>query len=300
MWSAIAHATGNIAHAAGSAVHGAAATVGLVKGKEEEQPPFGCAIPNVEVPFGEPKKAIAINQEHFKHMMQIQEDKTWTLVPYTDPEAADGGDIRLWTRSQIGRFHFIKVTMCFRDTPPEKIISLIASPDYEARVRFSVDCTEVRVLDQYTPTCRLVVHRFYTPPPVAPREFVFLTNNCTNRDESQCIWGCTVNSPLLPEESPYVRAACLWGWHIISVGPHSLCTYVNCVNPRGWTPSFLFAWAKNQATKEFVRIRKVIYGMELDAGVREDFRSLGLTEEEVKEQIEKEKEAAAEREAQKK
>lgn len=269
--------------AIGNAVYATAAYTGLVS-SEDVQPPYPCAWPLQEVPE-DPQKAIAMSLEIGGSVAKLLEEKEFQLCQeYVDPEAAEGGDIRLWARPQIGRYHMVKITMSFRDTPPEKIISLIASLDLPQRQKFSPDCTEVTSVVEYSPTCRVVIHKFWSPPPVAHREFCFLTNNSVNPDGSQCVWGCSVNCSKCPDGSGYVRGACMWGWLVVPVGPHCMITYVNCLDPRGWTPSFAFAWLKNHAVHEFVRIRCVIYGKELKSD-RDDLESCGFTQEQMKEAL---------------
>ena len=89
-----------------------------------------------------------------------------------------------------------------------------------------------------------------------------------------------------------VRGASLWGWHLTPVGNDMLVSYVNCFDPRGWTPGFLLSWMKTTAAKEFCVIRSRLLGKDVvvqQTGLSE----AGFSQEEIAKEIEARKQQEA-------
>lgn len=260
-----------------------AAKTGLVS--DGSQPPYGCAWP-LKV-LSDIKEADALTDEHFEQAMALVNDKEWEIVAFKDPE--EGGDMHLWSKPQIGRYHHVKITMSLQNTDPQSVIDFALSEDLSTRKEFSADIQKLEVLAK-TEKTSLQHQVFSAPSPVAGRDFVFLCAQKELEGGAIIAYGCSVDSPKVPEESVPVRGATLFAWHVTPVGDHVMVNYVNCFDPRGWTPSFLLAWLKSAATQEFVNIRAVLSGKK--AKVEQlKLEECGVSKDELKAELEQAKTA---------
>lgn len=248
-----------------------------------EQPPFDCAWPLKDV--GDLSAASKMLDAQHSQFTALLHDGQWAPIEsYTDPE---GGDLKLFTRPQIGTYHCLKAVFTLKGVTPQQFIDLVGSAKLAQRQKFSADCTEIKSVDQPTPMSDLVYAQYWAPPPVASRDFLFLVGRRENADDSWDLWGCSVSHPDYPEVGGMtVRGATLWGWHLHQIGDTLLVSYSNCFDPRGWTPSFLLAWLKTTAAKEFCAIRAVLLGKEANVD-KVDFKDAGITEDQVNQESEK-------------
>lgn len=246
------------------------------------QPPLGCAWP-----LREPTtlaEFLAENEKDFQDMAALAKAGDWELLSYKDPEAAEGGDLHLFSRPQIGAYHFLKATFSLQKASPEKVRALIGSPNVEERKRFSADILALQLVEKLSETCQLDYLQYWAPPPVAARDFCFLVGTKKLEDGSIVIWGCSVANAKCPD-TEHVRGSSEWMWHLIPVGEHTLVTYISVMDPRGWTPSFLISWLKTTAANEFVAIRAVMAGKQAHVK-QESLAEAGISEEDIKKESE--------------
>lgn len=258
---------------------GMLAATGLVS--DGSQPNMACAWPlkNLE----KLEEADELTELHFAQVMEMKADPKWEIVSsFTDTD----GDMKLWTKPQIGRYHFVGVTMTLKNTTCEQVLDFALSEELDTRKEFSHSLEKLDILAKTEKTS--LQHTIYgAPTGVAPREFIMLAGQKELEDGVMVGYGCSVDSPKIAEQSTPVRGAAQFMWHLTQAGDNVLVCYRNCFDPRGWTPSFLLAWLKGTATQEFINIRAVMAGKK--AEVKEvTAADLGISEEDIK----KEKEAA--------
>lgn len=232
----------------------------------------------------------------------------WTQVDYTDSDKQ--GDIRLFTRPHLGPYNFARSTFTLRGVHPRTVLSCMHVQDLEARHKYSPNLVEYEVLfrnpempsewfanvagqagaleeaetdnDHLEEMARegirdwhLEYNQYYAPPPVAPREFMYL---CEKRyepsEDAYYVYGCSVNyrydmstyqfkfdKNLKGTNRECVRGAVLFGWRL-KPDYAAQCThaeYVSCMNPNGWAPTFMVGWMKAQIGKEFTNSRRLLY-----------------------------------------
>eukprot|EP00759_Apiculatamorpha_spiralis_P040501 PhF_6_TR39055/c0_g1_i1/m.58447 len=278
MWDAIS----NVASAVGNAAYSTGAYVGLV----------GPGVDNSNLPsaypFKEPKskeeKIDLCQNTHYQEFIRVMDGSEWGLVDFTDPEAKEGGDIKLWTRPQDGTHHFIKATFIVQNVAPAKAAALVASESVEERQKFGPNMEVVNFFEKVDDNTKFLYTKFWAPPPIAARDFVFLQGTKHFPDGTIEIWGCSVTNPTFPEEG-YVRGASFWGWRFRPLLDHVQTTYFNVSDPRGWCPSFIFSYLKTQVVSDLVAIRAVLTGKAVHAQ-KITVQDCGVTEEELKKEEE--------------
>lgn len=234
-----------------------------VVGGPTPDPECDVVWPGVDVSDASACKALV--EKHHAQFEKIQADK-WALVPsFKDPE--EGGDMHLWDREQQGSHHCVKVTFSVQNTSAKKTVDLVSSTDMAIRGTFSADCTGMKVIEQPIGTdAKIVYVSYYTPPPVAHRDFCFLMGTKEHPDGTIDTWGCTVQSDKCPEVDGYVRGTSFFGWKVTPVGDTTMVSYTNVFDPRGWTPGFVLNWLKSTCAKELSAVRAVLSGKKADVG----------------------------------
>ena len=229
--------------------------VGLTKG---EDVPWSCSWPNEDVT--DTRKCMKLLDKHHAEFQELLNMKDWTMLPdVKDPDPS--GDMKLFSRPSIGSFNFVKTQFSMKGTKASALPQLIFNPKLEVRQSFAADCVAVEVIDEPTMMSALTRTQYWAPPPAAHRDFVFLVGTREHDDGSYDIWGCSVRHDGVPEKGGMVvRGTSLWGWHCIPVGDDCLATYVNCLDTRGWTPTFVMSWLKTLCINEISAARAVAMG----------------------------------------
>ena len=107
-------------------------------------------------------------------------------------------------------------------------------------------------------------NRYTAPPPVAARDFIYLVEKrYVPEQQSYYIYGTSVDfrdtAGVKIEKDKCVRGAVMFGWRLRMVGTTTHCTYVSCMNPNGWAPTFIVGWMKTEIAKEFQNSRRLLY-----------------------------------------
>ncbi|KAH9598933.1 START domain [Trypanosoma melophagium] len=246
----------------GRAAYRTAAKTGLAAGTE--QPAYPCALPlqRLEDADDTPRvqELLANIFAAAKDLLENDAEHRWQLVDYQDPDK--GGDLHLFTRPHIGPFNFAKATLSFMGVTPQQVLDTMHGDDSESRKKYSANLSTFEILARPTPTSNIQYHEYWAPPPVAGREFVFLAEKkYVEEDDVYYVYGCSIDyAPREKKSKTHVRASCLWGWELTPIGNNTMATYVSCMNPRGWTPTFIIGWLRSEIGKELVSCRRVLYG----------------------------------------
>lgn len=285
----------NVLSVIGNAAYKTAAWTGLAAGTE--QPPYPVASPLRKIDdLNDTVHIDSVAEEIFAAGVDMLKDPAWGIVDYHDPDSADGGDLYLYTKPHIGAFNFAKATMSLRDCSVEKIIAVMHSDDPADRKRCSADLSAFEIIAKPTPTTNIQRVEYWAPPPVASRDFSFLVGRKYDEEEDTTyIYGCSVDCAACPrsDKLSVVRGAAMWMWEMTPVGPNTLVTYVSCMNPRGWTPTFVVGWLKTEIAKELVNSRRLLYGIAFEVH-KLTVEDMGLTIEEIEKEKAQMREAGAE------
>lgn len=264
----------------GKAAYRTAALTGLAAGTE--QPPYPCALPlktvSSDSDVDSMREVLNSAFDASKDMLENNGEHQWQLVDYVDPE--EGGDLHLFTRPRVGPFNFVKATLSFMGVSPQNVLDTMHSDNADDRKRYSANLSHFEVLAKPMAGCAIELHKYWAPPPVAGREFVFAAEKKYVESENvYYVHGCSIDyTPQMETSKGFVRAACLWAWKLMPVGDNTLATYVSCMNPRGWTPPFIFGWLKSEIGKELVACRRVLYGETVKVE-RTTLQGMGLSDE---------------------
>eukprot|EP01062_Namystynia_karyoxenos_P007267 TRINITY_DN12553_c0_g1_i1.p2 TRINITY_DN12553_c0_g1~~TRINITY_DN12553_c0_g1_i1.p2 ORF type:complete len:320 (+),score=98.21 TRINITY_DN12553_c0_g1_i1:123-962(+) len=231
----------------------------------------------------EPAEAQRLADEQFyRAFLGVMDDPRWDLVQWDDPEKAKGGDLRLWSKPQDWSFHFIKATLTIPNVRPKDVIDLVASEDLATRRRFSADLTELDYLERLPGGATVTRVTYYVPPPIAPRQMLFLNSAKESPDGTMEVWGSSVVDERWAEGGAFskeVRARCFWGWRARPVGDGDAClvSYFSSSDPAGGLPNFIFSFAKMAVSKELTALRAVLRGETVQqSGVTaEELQALG-------------------------
>ncbi|KEG15666.1 hypothetical protein DQ04_00011330 [Trypanosoma grayi] len=254
MWSVVSKV--------GKAAYSTAAKTGLAAGTE--QPPYPCALPLLLLEDSDDTPRVQEMLDTIfaaaKDLLENDAEHNWQLVDYQDPDK--GGDLHLFTRTHIGPFNFAKATVSFMGVTPQQVLDTMHGDDPESRKKYSANMAHFEILARPTPTSNIQYHEYWAPPPVAGREFVFLAEKkYVEEDDVYYVYGCSIDyAPRAKKSNNHVRASCLWAWELTPIGNNTMATYVSCMNPRGWTPTFMIGWLKSEIGKELVACRRVLYG----------------------------------------
>lgn len=253
-----------------------------------EKAPFPCASPQRVVDVNDAVQAQKVADEIFASCEGLFNDKKWRLGNYTDPEQKEGGDLKLFTQDCIGTYHLVKAVMSLQNTSVDRILEVMHPDTLEERQRFSADLNCFNIVGRPTKDINIQHLGYYAPPPVAARDFCFMVGKKVTEDGSVYIYGCSVDCPQVPKNngSLLVRGSSMWAWHLFPVGPHVLATYVNCFDPKGWTPRFVIQWLAYSVANELRVSRALIQGKDVRAK-KIEVQDLGLTKEELEEKEEK-------------
>jgi hypothetical protein len=253
------------------------AKTGLVS--DGSQPPLDCAWPNKKIDRLE--DCDAMSEVQFAQCMTLVNDKEWQHVPsVTDPDP--NGDMKFYSKPQIGSYHFVKITMTLMKTTPEDVLDLALSEDAESRKQFSVNIDSLEVAGKTENTT--LYHVSYTAAPgVAPRDFVLLQGIKQLGNGAMAGFGASVGYDKYPEATMTVRGSCQYLWHVTPEGNNVKVVFCNCFDPRGWCPPFVLAWLKSTATQEFVNIRQVLAGSAANLKAT-SLDSIGFSQDEIDKQ----------------
>lgn len=249
-----------------------------------EKAPFPCASPQRVVDVNDGPQAQKVSDEIFESCMGLFNNKKWTLGNYTDPDQKEGGDLKLFTQDCIGTYHLVKAVMSLQNTTVERVLEIMHPETIEARQKVSPDLNCFEIIGRPAPGINVQHIGYYAPPPVAARDFVFLVTTKREADGSIYVFGCSIDCPQLPKNngSLLVRGSSMWAWHLLPVGPHVLTTYVNCFDPKGWTPRFIIQWLAYSVANELRISRAMIQGKDIQIK-KIDVEELGFTKEELEE-----------------
>ena len=107
----------NVLSSVGSAAYSVAEYAGVVG--SGDPPPYPCAYPFRPLQSPDDVTTIdALLAESWAAFNDLHDAKDWDLLEYIDPEAAEGGDLRLWSRPQIGTYHMVMATMSIKNADP--------------------------------------------------------------------------------------------------------------------------------------------------------------------------------------
>ncbi|CAG9581767.1 conserved hypothetical protein [Leishmania major strain Friedlin] len=280
----------------GDAAYKAASKTGLAAGSE--QPPYPCALPLQVIEDCEDTETTerVLNDTYaavrdllsddlpllHSTISDVQAHKPFKLVDFTDRE----GDIRLFTRPHVGSYNFARVTLTLDNVSPAKVLTFMHAQSLEARNRYSSNLCQYDVIarnpelpaqyigndnDHLEELCRMGIrdwhveyNRYSAPPPVTARDFVYLVEK-RYAPEQRCyyIYGTSVDyrdtAGIAIEKDNCVRGAVVFGWRFQHVGRKTYCTYVSCMSPNGWAPTFIVGWMKTAIAKELQNARRVLY-----------------------------------------
>ena len=256
----------------------------LTKLVSYDKAPFPCTSPQRVVDVNDAAQAQKVSDEIFESCMGLFNDRKWALGAYTDPDAAQGGDLKLFTQDCIGTYHLVKAVLSFQNTSVDRVCEIMHPDTLEARQKFSADLNLFSIVGRPTKDINIQHLGYYAPPPVAARDFTFLVTKKVAEDGSTYIFGCSVDCPQVPKNnsSLLVRGSSMWAWHLLPVGPHVLATYVNVFDPKGWTPRFVIQWLAYSVANELRISRALIQGKDVKAK-KIEVAELGLTQEDLEE-----------------
>jgi hypothetical protein len=216
----------------------------------------------------------------YPEFLRVLDAPEWGLIDFTDPEAKEGGDLKLWTKPKEGTHHFIKATFMIQNVTPQRVAALVASESIEDRQKFGPNMEVVNVFEKPDANTLMLYTKFWAPPPIASRDFVFLQGSKLHADGTLEIWGCSIAHEQYPEAG-FVRGASFWGWRLRPVMDHVMTTYFNVSDPRGWCPSFIFSWLKTQVSSDLLAIRAILLGKSVKVE-KITVAGCGVSEEEVR------------------
>lgn len=280
----------------GDAAYKAAAKTGLAAGSE--QPPYPCSLPLqvIEDRYDVDATERVLNDTYAAVQDLLSEDLPLLHSTIADPKAHRsfkavdftdrGGDIRLFTRPHVGSYNFARATLTLDDVTPQQILSFMHAQDLKERNRYSNNLYQYDIMtrnpdlpaqyigndnDHLEELCRMGIrdwhveyNRYSAPPPVAARDFIYLVEK-RYVPEQKCyyIYGTSVDfrdtSNVAIEKDKCVRGAVMFGWRFQQVGRKTFCTYVSCMSPNGWAPTFIVGWMKTEIAKEFQNARRLLY-----------------------------------------
>ncbi|CBZ30169.1 conserved hypothetical protein [Leishmania mexicana MHOM/GT/2001/U1103] len=280
----------------GDAAYKAASKTGLAAGSE--QPPYPCALPLQVIEDCEDTETTerVLNDTYVAVQDLLSDDlpllhsaisdvkahKPFKLVDFTDRE----GDIRLFTRPHVGTYNFARVTLTLDNVSPAKVLAFMHPQSLKERNRYSNNLCQYDVIarnpelpaqyigndnDHLEELCRMGIrdwhveyNRYSAPPPVAARDFINLVEK-RYVPEQRCyyIYGTSVDyrdtAGITIEKDNCVRGAVVFGWRLQHVGSKTHCTYVSCMSPNGWAPTFIVGWMKTAIAKELQNARRLLY-----------------------------------------
>lgn len=281
----------------GDAAYKTAAKTGLAAGSE--QPPYPCALPLQVIEDRDDIDTIerVLNETYASVQDLLSDDmpllnqslreskrgKEWRLVDFTDRE----GDLSLSTRPHVGPYNFARATMSLKGITPSNILGAMHAQSLKERSRYSNNLCRYEVLlrnpsvpsrflgcdnDHLEEIATLGVrnwhieyNRYAAPPPVAPRDFIYLIEKrYVPEQQSYYIYGTSVDYRSdedcdSMDGGKCVRGAVLFGWRFKLVGNATHCSYISCMNPNGWAPTFIVGWMKTEIAKEFQNSRRLLY-----------------------------------------
>ncbi|GET92121.1 hypothetical protein, conserved [Leishmania tarentolae] len=280
----------------GDTAYKAASKTGLAAGSE--QPPYPCAFPLQIIEDCEDTESTerVLNDTYTAVQDLLSDDlpllhsaisdvkahKPFKVVDFTDRE----GDIRLFTRPHVGSYNFARVTLTLDNVSPAKVLTFMHAQSLEERNRYSGNLSQYDVIarnpelpaqyigndnEHLEELCRMGIrdwhveyNRYSAPPPVAARDFINLVEK-RYVPEQRCyyIYGTSVDyrdtAGITIDKDNCVRGAVVFGWRLQHVGSKTYCTYVSCMSPNGWAPTFIVGWMKTAIAKELQNARRVLY-----------------------------------------
>ncbi|KAG5468118.1 hypothetical protein LSCM1_02089 [Leishmania martiniquensis] len=288
----------------GDAAYKAATKTGLASGSE--QPPYPCALPLQVIEDRDDTDAMerVLNDTYAAVQDLLSDDlpllhgsisnakarKGFKLVDFTDRE----GDIRLYSRPHVGTYNFARATFTLDNVSPPKILTFMHAQNLQDRNRYSNNLCQYDLIarnpklpaqfigndnEHLEELCRLGIrdwyveyNRYRAPPPVAARDFIYLVEK-RYVPEQRCyfIYGTSVDfrdtAGITIEKDKCVRGAVMFGWRLQQIGSKTHCTYVSCMSPNGWAPTFIVSWMKTEIAKELQNARRLLYKDALPARV---------------------------------
>lgn len=280
----------------GDAAYKAATKTGLAAGSD--QPPYPCAVPLQVIEDRDDVDTLdrVLNDTYAAIQDLLSDDlpllhstiadpkqhKPFRPVDFTDR----GGDIRLFTRPHVGTYNFARATLTLDHISPPQILRYMHAQNLKERNRYSNNLYQYEVItrnpelpaqwvgnddDHLEELARRGIrdwhveyNRYTAPPPVAARDFIYLVEKrYVPEHQSYYIYGTSVDfrdtAGVKIENDKCVRGAVMFGWRLKMIGTTTHCTYVSCMSPNGWAPTFIVGWMKTEIAKEFQNSRRLLY-----------------------------------------
>ncbi|KAK7196653.1 hypothetical protein NESM_000604300 [Novymonas esmeraldas] len=280
----------------GDAAYKAAAKTGLAAGSE--QPPYPCALPLQVIEDSDDTDATerVLNETYASIQDLLSDDlpllhstipdvkahKSFKAVDFTDR----GGDIRLFTRPHVGSYNFARATLTLEDVSPAQVLTHMHAQNLKERNRYSNNLYQYDIIarnpemplhligkdnDHLEELCargirdwHVEYNRYSAPPPVAARDFIYLVEKrYVPEHKAYYVYGTSVDyrdtAGVNIEQDKCVRGAVMFGWRFQVIGHTTHCTYVSCMSPNGWAPTFIVGWMKTEIAKEFQNARQLLY-----------------------------------------
>lgn len=278
----------------GNAAYKTAAKTGLAAGTE--MPPYPCALPLQVIDDSEDTYQIeAILDATFDAILDLSvgnmaklnasitdesRRKGWKELDFVDSE----GDLVLHSRPHVGPYNFALATLTLDNVPASLILKEMHAQNLQARKRYSSSISEYSVVHRNPAMPAAFVGHdndhleelaergirdwhieytcFYAPPPVASRDFfILIEKRYVPETGKYYIYGTSVDFPEADQKrSGFVRGIVMFGWEFIHTDDGMThCTYISCMNPNGWAPTFLVSWMKTEVAKEIQHSRRILY-----------------------------------------
>jgi hypothetical protein len=280
----------------GDAAYKAATKTGLAAGSD--QPPYPCALPLQVIEDGDDVDALErVLNDTYAAIQDLLSDDLPLLhstiadpkqrIPFRPVDFTDrSGDIRLFTRPHVGTYNFARATLTLDYVSPPQILRHMHAQNLKERNRYSNNLYQYDVItrnpelpaqwvgnddDHLEELARMGIrdwhveyNRYTAPPPVAARDFIYLVEKrYVPEHQSYYIYGTSVDfrdtAGVKIEKDKCVRGAVMFGWRLKMVGTTTHCTYVSCMSPNGWAPTFIVGWMKTEIAKEFQNSRRLLY-----------------------------------------
>eukprot|EP01106_Pelomyxa_sp_JSP_P003239 TRINITY_DN1487_c0_g1_i4.p1 TRINITY_DN1487_c0_g1~~TRINITY_DN1487_c0_g1_i4.p1 ORF type:complete len:163 (+),score=28.46 TRINITY_DN1487_c0_g1_i4:43-531(+) len=146
------------------------------------------------------------------------------------------------------------------DLPLQKTLRFLWDADMETRKKMSPQLTDYRIIQEFSPTMRVIRMRMNLPFPMSSRESLLCLGYKTDSDGA-VYYGCSVEHPGSPADPNFLRAISLIMFAQLKPVPgdpqKTHVTSIGHADPKGWVPAWLANWLIKMQANEVVKMKQV-------------------------------------------
>ncbi|KAH3767038.1 hypothetical protein Pelo_1103 [Pelomyxa schiedti] len=167
--------------------------------------------------------------------------------------------LKMWQKMLPGSsFLAVKTAYTF-DVSVDKMLQFLWDADFETRKQLSPELEAYRVVEELSPTLRVIQMKMSLPWPMSSRESLLITSH-KRSGPNAAYYGCSCEHASVPATPGFLRAiTLLLACTLQSVEENkTLVTTVGHADPKGWIPAWLINFMIKKQSAQVKKMKEVL------------------------------------------